>query len=276
MSTFTHVTNNLVIPENMFAKSPNLVSRRRSDVTGFCDTCGILEPIRCANGFMRRQCRCQRQEQHKAQSRQDAIVVGARCYTWLGKQAGDLADKTFDNFNPKAQAREALQFKQHLADARSYAVKIELGDTAGNLVFEGGYGVGKTHLACAILNRLRGERISGLFCTVQDFFDKLYASSMSDQYDLLDQASSTPVLVLDDLDKLYTSQQGGGEYQQGKLFTIINRRYLARLSTIITTNAEDDLSRWLNGATLSRLRERLTTLNMHGVDYRMRGNDTYK
>lgn len=279
MSTFTHVTNNLVIPENMFTKSPHLVSRRRSDVASYCEQCGTLEPIRCANGFMRRQCQCQRRDQIKAASKQ-AENVGSRCYTWLGIDNGNLPLKTFDNFNPCAQAQNLEAFKRHLADAKTYAAKIMISQqmrgeervNAGNLVLCGDYGTGKTHLAAAILNKLRAERISGLFCAVPDLFEELYASDGDRHHSIIAQASSTPILVLDDLDKLYTSPKGEGKYQQGKLFTILNKRYLARLSTIITTNVEGDLSQWFNDATISRLRERLTTLDMHGIDYRMRGN----
>jgi DNA replication protein DnaC len=279
MSTFTHITNNLVIPENMFAKSPHLVSRRRSDVVNLCEQCGPIDPISCSNGFMRRQCQCQRREQIKTASKQDESI-GMRAYTWLGNPAGDLSLKTFDNFNPCAQAQDLEAFKRHLADARTYAAKVMISQqtrgeervNAGNLLLCGDYGIGKTHLAAAILNKLRSERISGLFCAVPDLFEELYSNDSDRHLSILAQASSTTVLVLDDLDKLYTSQQGQGKYQQGKLFTILNKRYLARLSTIITTNVEGDLSQWLNDATISRLRERLTTLNMHGEDYRMRGN----
>ncbi len=270
MNALTQVTTSLEIPENWFARHPNVVSKDANDVIGWCDICGSMKPTVCKNGYMRRECSHQQREREIARSRKEN-AVGVRCYTWLGNQAGDLEHKTFENFNPKAQARDCLQFKQHLADARSYSVKIELGDAAGNLLLKGDYGVGKTHLAAAILNRLRGEHIGGLFCSVQDLFEELYASDFERKHSILAQASSTRVLVLDDIDKLYTSQQGGGEYQQGILHSIIDRRYLARLSTIITTNVEDDLSRWLKPATLSRLNERMTRLSMHGIDYRARG-----
>ncbi len=272
MSTFTRVATALVIPDRWFETRPNVVSKSADAVVSWCDICGTLEPRVCANGYMRKQCEHQRLSRAHAASPQ-STAIGTRCYTWLSNQAGDLESKTFENFKYWMQVQDAEAFKRHLADAKLYAGKIALKQAAGNLLMKGDYGVGKTHLAAAILNRLRAgeEPIGGLFCTVQDFFDMLYTSDFDKQFSLMAQASSTPVLVLDDLDKLYT--KADGDYQKKKLFSIINRRYLAKLPTIITTNAQDDLSRWLDDPTISRLRERMTTLSMHGVDYRRpRGN----
>jgi hypothetical protein len=38
----------------------------------------------------------------------------------------------------------------------------------------------------------------------------------------------------------------------------------------MTTNEQSDLGMWLDGATISRLYERVTLLPMNGVDYRAR------
>ena len=88
---------------------------------------------------------------------------------------------------------------------------------------------------------------------------------------MIEAAVSTPLLVLDEIDKLYVKEtQDSMSFQQATLTEILDRRYRRRLPTIITTNAQEDLGKWLSGATISRLQERLTLLQMNGVDYRSR------
>jgi DNA replication protein DnaC len=55
----------------------------------------------------------------------------------------------------------------------------------------------------------------------------------------------------------------------GHLFEILNSRYVAKLPTMITTNEEDDLERWLGKAVLSRFFSHVMLLNMDGPDYRL-------
>lgn len=121
----------------------------------------------------------------------------------------------------------------------------------------GNYGVGKTHLSAAILNEIRAAGIPCLCTTVPDLFNAIYAADFEEKESTIRQASTTQVLLLDDLDKLHIKQsQAPGErpgtYQKEKLFEILNSRYVAKLPTMITTNERDDLERWLGKAVLSR------------------------
>lgn len=264
------------IPEWMFQQfttnGERLCSRNAHDVYFNCEVCGPIEPVACFNGFMRRQCACERAAREKVVSVQKK-EISTRCYSWLGQgyAATDLEAMSFENFYPQHQKEHAKEYHGHLAAARQYADQIVQGEQVNNLLMTGGYGTGKTHLATAICNHLRANHVSCLFCTVQDLFDELYSSKFEQQQDLLTQASSTTLLVLDDLDKLHVRAETNGDFQKKKLFSILNRRYLRKMPTIITANEQGDLSRWLDDATISRLSERLTPMKMHGIDYRQRG-----
>ena len=262
----------------------NSTSLDREDVTFVCDKCGVVEPREVmvretgATGYMRRDCQCEerlREEKYRAQmakEQREARIrwVSERAYGWLKVDQPNLAEMTFDTFKPDAQPVEhrAAMMTAH-SYTSAYATQC-LANVAGqsNLLLFGNYGTGKTHLACAILNVLRENGVSCLFTTAQDFFDALYAADFDDKPSFLKAASDTPLLVIDDLDKLHVRIDTDGAFQKRTLFDILDRRYKGRRPTIITTNAQDDLSPWLDGAAISRLSENLQPLPMNGADFR--------
>lgn len=273
------------MPETAFNASKN-TSRNADDVTFICSECGVVPPIVVyigqteELGYLRRECTCM--ERERARREQAAVLeenraaswarTASRTYTWLGIDQAALALLSFEQFNPDAQPEE---YRRSIIDAHSYAQGYASMCAAGvmgqpNLLFLGGYGTGKTHLACAICNRLHEARIRCLFTTAQDLFDSLYAAPFEEKPHILQQASDTPLLVLDDLDKLHVKQQDaeGGSFQKRTLFDILDRRYKGRRPTIITTNVSD-LSPWLDGATLSRFYENFQPIPMNGADYRL-------
>lgn len=210
-------------------------------------------------------CRCKDAEKR-------ARIV-AMCFTWLLPYADEsaLETKTLDDFNPFAQPDSAL-YSGYLSYAQRYAARMIAGDFVENALLEGSYGTGKTHLACAILNEARQAGVECLYCAVPSLFDALYASNFDQRP--IRMSSQTRLLVLDEIDKLYfksnedKAQEGG--YQKGTLRTIIDARYKAGVPTIIITNKQGDLTRWLEGSALSRFKGRCEELPMNGADYRLR------
>lgn len=271
------------MPETAFYASRN-TSLDAHDVTYICPECGLIPPIvvyigQTENlGYLRRECACMQRERDRRE--QAAILeenraatwakTASRTYTWLGIDQPALALMSFEQFNPDAQPEE---YRLSIIDAYHYAQGYATSCMASvtgqpNLLFLGSYGSGKTHLSCAILNRLHEARIRCLFTTAQDLFNSLYAAPFEEKPLLMQQASDTPVLVLDDLDKLHVKQETDGAFQKRTLFDILDRRYKGRRPTIITTNVTD-LSPWLDGATLSRFYENFQPIPMNGMDYRL-------
>ncbi len=120
------------------------------------------------------------------------------------------------------------------------------------IVFQGGFGTGKTHLAAAIGNRLLELGHSDvIFLTVPDLLDYLrttYHPTSEVTYDeLFDRVRNTNVLILDDL-----GTESPTAWASEKLFQLLNHRYVHRLPTVITTNHRiDDM----DGRIASRLQD---------------------
>jgi DNA replication protein DnaC len=148
---------------------------------------------------------------------------------------GLLGHMTFDRFvpdgyglNPDKQRnlRQAYEF------AREFAAEPH-----GWLVFKGGYGCGKTHLAAAIANECLARGQPVLFVVVPDLLDHLRATFSPGSHVSYDErfeaVRDAPLLILDDL-----GTQNATPWAQEKLFQIFNHRYNASLPTVITTNRE--------------------------------------
>lgn len=103
------------------------------------------------------------------------------------------------------------------------------------IIFTGGFGVGKTHLAVGILKHLiETQRRPGLFCdckalipAIQDSFDRKDVSAYQVRFPVL----TRDIVLLDDLGAGYLT-----EWSQEELAAIITHRYNHGLPTIITTN----------------------------------------
>jgi DNA replication protein DnaC len=169
----------------------------------------------------------------------EAIEARKKAHLYAISNLAVLADKTFDTFlSERSDLREGqLTSLQNAYDlAREYAIEPQ-----GWLVFEGGFGSGKTHLAAAIANYRLSQGEDVLFITAPDLLDHLrstYGPSSEVNYDdLFDRVRNVSLLVLDDL-----GAESSTAWALEKLYQLINHRYTHRLCTIFTTNkALDDI-----------------------------------
>lgn len=150
-----------------------------------------------------------------------------------------LAGMTFETFKPAGHALNVEQ-RASLQNAYDGACRY-VDDPRGWLLIQGGYGVGKTHLAAAIANARLREGSPVLFLNAPDLLDYLRAAfnpnSEETYSQRFEQLLDTPLLILDDL-----GTQNATPWAEEKLFQLLNHRYIARLPTVITTNlALDDL-----------------------------------
>lgn len=142
--------------------------------------------------------------------------------------------------------------------------------TGTNLVFRGGTGVGKTGLATGLLLQAIKDGYRGYFLRAQDLFDELY-STLADRSSrkFLDRLIRFDLLVIDEMGYLNLRPE-----QTNLFFKLMEERYVARRSSIVTTNLHYD--RWqkflgnehLTSALLSRIRRRCKTLEIDGPSLR--------
>jgi DNA replication protein DnaC len=150
-------------------------------------------------------------------------------------QLGALQNCTFANFFPDGiglTPAKQRNLKMAYERARTFAL-----EPRGWLVFKGGYGCGKTHLAAAIANQYIEDGHPAIFANTPDLLDHLRAAfsptSATNYDDRFEQVRNASLLVLDDL-----GTESNTEWAQEKLYQIFNHRYNAQLPTVITTNEE--------------------------------------
>ena len=112
-------------------------------------------------------------------------------------------------------------------------------DEGLGLLFSGDNGVGKTHLAVGVLRELvetKGAR--GQFWDFHELIREIKSSydpeTKTTELQVLEPVVETDVLLLDDLGAWKMT-----DWMNDTLFYILNSRYMAKRSTIITTNFED-------------------------------------
>jgi DNA replication protein DnaC len=163
-----------------------------------------------------------------------------------------FADKTFDSYTPtNAASRVAL------TAARKYADAFESQSRQGrSLVFAGGPGTGKTHLATAIGQHIIRElQAVVLFGTVSQALRRIKDTYRKDS----EQTESDVIRALTDCDLLILDEIGaqiGSEHEKQLMFEILNERYQGMKSTILISNLNaEELEGFLGHRVMDRYRE---------------------
>lgn len=151
------------------------------------------------------------------------------------------------------------------------------------LYLHGGYGLGKTHLAVAALKYLCIEnQWEPLLVKWSEYCSRIqqswHNSDADSEYDLWRRAANVTLLVLDDIDKRASS-----EWTLGKLYDLIDYRYVRQLPTIMTANRSlealstywarteqmQDLAKAIVSRTIGQLS---AVIEFSGHDYRLGGS----
>jgi DNA replication protein DnaC len=192
---------------------------------------------------------------------------------------------SFDNFKTDSENIDnALSYARTLS--RDYPA-VDRG-----LLFMGGVGVGKTHLAVSILKTLTQRGFRCLFCEFGSLLKQIQASynpvSKTSELGVLAPIYQADVLVLDELGAAIPT-----DWVRDTMYQIINKRYNDRKLTIFTTNYLDmpklpgkeekdeteksskerikemtTLAERIGNPLRSRLHEMCTKVEMEGEDYR--------
>ena len=175
---------------------------------------------------------------------------------------------TLDNFTAYNESLE-----QAVAKARQVAESFPVGR---GLLFEGQPGVGKTHLAVAVLKQVvETAGVRGLFYDTRDLLRVIRStydpSIRTTELEILRPVMTADLLVLDDLGAEKTS-----EWVEETMNLIVNTRYNERRLTVFTSNYQDipedsepnSLIFRIGHRMRSRLHEMCDFLQMDAADYR--------
>jgi DNA replication protein DnaC len=181
----------------------------------------------------------------------------------LRAELGDLADRTFDDFEVKQRPLKPLEYRgvtyptgtqrRTLAEARAASLAyastlVDAVEPSPWFFCYGPVGGGKSHLAAAIANHAVAMGLVVSYASVPRFlrfiksgFRQISDDSGSSEADARIQAlMDVPILVLDDLGQ----EQRLSPWDRTMLFELFDARYRKRLPTVITSNLNlEDLER---------------------------------
>lgn len=249
------------------AKNENLaLQRERRQIIENCFEPGFLEergtcPTCGGSGFLgSNMCACLselcRQEQQK-----ELTFLSA------GQESFDQfrLDYYSDKPHPNGYVPRMIMEKT-FRNCRNYAENFSM--LAGNLLFSGNTGLGKTFLSACIARTVADRGFSVVYESAGHLFqtlEKARFESGEENRRAAAKYSECDLLIVDDL-----GTELSGQFVTAALYTLINDRLLENRPTIISTNlSEEELIRRYNPQIASRLRGSYRRVAFVGDDIRL-------
>ena len=247
-------TNDVGIPERV---CPFCGKR----LNALCIDMGGLLPTICTNSF--EDCDC---PQAIAQRQTDAIEKAAREAQRKEKEKAERMQRaierafkqsempqrwrsyTFDKYKPEEANKTVYIRSQRYAEWMITALKSHNPtETPNGIYFSGKSGVGKTHLAAAVLNKIITDcpttpvlamSMQEMIARLKQSYDRGDDDNEAAEHEIIKTYVEVPLLLIDDL-----GSEQPTEWATDRIFQIVNGRYNNNAPTIVTSNyALDELA----------------------------------
>lgn len=228
------------------------------DESPICPLCG-------GSGYVgSTMCKCLRELCRQEQKKEVSILSGSK--------------DTFNQFrleyypervDPQYGASPRVIMERNLKICRTYALTFT--PSAGNLLFVGGTGLGKTFLSACIARSVADRGYSVLYESSAHLFAKLEQAKFTPSEEARREAekfTACDLLILDDL-----GTEMPGQFVTAALYSLLNDRILAGKPMVISTNLNvDELARRYSPQIASRLHGGFQRLIFVGEDIRVLKN----
>lgn len=228
------------------------------DDSPICDKCG-------GSGYIgSNMCECLMELCRQEQRKQVSVLSGSR--------------ETFNQFrldyypdriDPKYGASPRTIMERNLKVCRSYA--LTFAPSAGNLLFVGGTGLGKTFLSACIAREVADRGYSVVYESAGHLFAKLEQAKFNPSEEARREAAKfndCDLLILDDL-----GTEMPGQFVTAAFYTLLNDRILDGKPMVISTNLNiDEAARRYSPQIASRLQGSFQGLTFVGEDIRVLKN----
>lgn len=189
----------------------------------------------------------------------------------------DLKEATFDNYVPDHESKAEAK-KKAMWYARNFEKIANKQYDFQSLLFIGGFGLGKSHLAYSIAESVKRQGYVAIFMdtpsllrVIRESYDK---NSKFTESEILEACFKADLLVLDDVGAEYVKNDGSESWATDKLFQVIYSRM--GKPTVYTTNysASELVEKYgqpAGGRIVSRMMKGTKVVKFEGEDYRTRG-----
>ena len=228
------------------------------DDSPICDKCG-------GSGYIgSNMCECLTELCRQEQKKEVSVLSGSR-------EAFNQFQLDYypDRIDPKYGASPRTIMERNLKICRTYA--LTFAPSAGNLLFVGGTGLGKTFLSACIARAVADRGYSVVYESAGHLFGKLEQAKFSPSEEARREAArftDCDLLILDDL-----GTEMPGQFVTAAFYTLLNDRILAGKPMVISTNLNiDEAARRYSPQIASRLQGSFQGLTFVGEDIRILKN----
>ena len=228
------------------------------DETPICDRCG-------GTGYIgSTMCECLAELCRQEQKKELTLLSG-------GKESFNQfrLDYYPDRVDPKLGVSPRAIMERNLRTCRTYTATFS--QNSGNLLFNGGTGLGKTFLSACIARGVADKSFSVIYETATHLFNKLEQAKFNPTEETRQEAAkftACDLLIVDDL-----GTEMPGQFVTAALYSLLNDRLLAGKPMIISTNLNvDEIHRRYSPQIASRLQGSFHQLIFLGEDIRILKN----